>query len=258
MDERPSSMNLALEFAEMFDRQAGEALACARSILGRRRCEANDVVMQAALLGWKYLNDYRGDGSLEAWFFRIVRNCACLRRSQGRRLLQWNPIMDDKHPAMIEARTIEIFLIEAEWRAEMQKFVSRLPRIFRQAVELVYYENLTQNEAAQHLLISRSAFNARLFRALRLLRASSSQAKLTGRRFGLLIVEGLVAPHQREDWWRCRCACGGKVLMTTKQLYMNSRRSCGCDTRAYQAEYRTRRRIEREPTLITQQEARHA
>jgi RNA polymerase sigma factor (sigma-70 family) len=247
MSGRPGCMNLAQEFTEMFERQRGEAFACAYGLLSRGKravwADAQDVVMQAALLGWKHLADYRGDGPLEAWFFRIVRNCARLR-SHGV-WLQWNPILDDKHPAMIEARTIETLRIEADSRAEMRKAVSRLPRILRQAVEMAFYENLTQDYAAQRLGISRSAFNARLFRGLRLLRASSSQLKPVGRRFGLLTVEGLAAARQREDLWRCCCACGGEALVTTKELYLNSRRSCGCDTRAYQAEWRARRRIER-------------
>ena len=179
--------NRAAEFAEMFERQRGEAFACAWSILARRRhCvreDAHDVVAQAALLGWKFLADYRGDGSLEAWFFRIVRNCAYVR-SHRLRLLQWIPEMDDKHPAMIETRTMETFLIADARRAEMQQAVLRLPRILRQAVEVYCAEGLSKHaEAGRRIGVSESAFKARFGRAIGMLRVQQG-ARRTYRRSG--------------------------------------------------------------------------
>lgn len=52
---------------------------------------------------------------------------------------------------------------------------------------------------------------------------------LTGQRFGRLVVVGR-APTVRYSRWRCRCDCGGEVVVPLNLLRMgaNGTRSCGC------------------------------
>lgn len=53
---------------------------------------------------------------------------------------------------------------------------------------------------------------------------------LLGQRFGRLLVVGL-APTVRYSRWRCRCDCGGTIVVPLNLLRMGERggtRSCGC------------------------------
>ena len=55
---------------------------------------------------------------------------------------------------------------------------------------------------------------------------------LTGRRFGLLTVEGDSGQRKnRYTLWRCRCDCGGEILVKRKQLLDGSVTDCGCVSR---------------------------
>lgn len=53
---------------------------------------------------------------------------------------------------------------------------------------------------------------------------------MTGRRFGLLVVEGQVPRPAGKTttgtWWRCKCACGGTAVVARSNLVNQT--SCGC------------------------------
>lgn len=56
-----------------------------------------------------------------------------------------------------------------------------------------------------------------------------------GQRFGRLIVVGremrvvkTIGRKKRENFWRCRCDCGGKKTVRGCALTSNATRSCGC------------------------------
>lgn len=52
---------------------------------------------------------------------------------------------------------------------------------------------------------------------------------LTGKRFGMLTVLERMPEQQDHYWvWRCRCDCGGEVLVNTKRLTRGTVTNCGC------------------------------
>lgn len=58
---------------------------------------------------------------------------------------------------------------------------------------------------------------------------------LVGQRFGRLVVEAQ-AESARYTQWRCRCDCGGAVVVSRQLLMMGAKgtRSCGCLRREQQ------------------------
>lgn len=52
---------------------------------------------------------------------------------------------------------------------------------------------------------------------------------LTGQRFGnLTVLEKMPETQNRYCLWRCRCACGGEILVNTKHLKRGTVTNCGC------------------------------
>lgn len=64
---------------------------------------------------------------------------------------------------------------------------------------------------------------------------------LVGQRFGRLVVEAQ-AESARYTQWRCRCDCGGAVVVSRQLLMMGTKgtRSCGCLRREQQRANMTR------------------
>lgn len=50
---------------------------------------------------------------------------------------------------------------------------------------------------------------------------------MIGSRFGRLVVVSQ-APTVRYTRWRCRCDCGGEVIVSRNMLQQGYTRSCGC------------------------------
>lgn len=57
----------------------------------------------------------------------------------------------------------------------------------------------------------------------------SEKKNLVGKRFGKLVVTECTQQTQnRYRVWRCRCDCGGEILVNTKRLKSGTVRDCGC------------------------------
>lgn len=58
---------------------------------------------------------------------------------------------------------------------------------------------------------------------------SRKKLDLTGQRYGKLAVLGPAENVGDRTAWRCRCACGRELTVTTRQLRAGHWTSCGCD-----------------------------
>jgi len=59
--------------------------------------------------------------------------------------------------------------------------------------------------------------------------AAKGQVKdLTGKRFGMLIVQSLVGIFKHTSYWLCRCDCGNMKTVRRGHLISGDTSSCGC------------------------------
>jgi RNA polymerase sigma-70 factor (ECF subfamily) len=127
--------------AEAYDRYAGLVHGLALRIL-RDAAEAEDVVQEAFMQMWRQAARYDAErGSPEAWVCTIARTRALdrLRRRASRR----EEPSEDTPPAS-DARTPEAALA-------VKAALGTLSEPQRRALELAYFEGLTQSEIAERL-----------------------------------------------------------------------------------------------------------
>ena len=127
--------------AELYDRFAGLVHGLSLRIL-RDPADAEDVVQEVFVQVWRQAGSFDpGRGSLQAWLCMIARSRALdrLRRRSARRE---DP--EDEAPAPGDSPTPEHTLA-------VRKALLALPEEQRRALELAYYEGLTQSEIAQRL-----------------------------------------------------------------------------------------------------------
>jgi RNA polymerase sigma-70 factor, ECF subfamily len=131
----------ASALSELYDRHAGLAFGLALRIL-RERAEAEDVVQEAFVQVWRQAARYDpARGSPEAWLCAIVRTRAIdrLRRRVSRREQP-----EAAEPGAATARGPEDAL-------SVRQALRVLSADQRRALELAYYEGLTQSEIARRL-----------------------------------------------------------------------------------------------------------
>ncbi len=130
--------------AALYDRYASVSLALARRIVGDP-AEAEDVLQNALLRIWQQAERYdAGRGSPTAWLLALVRNASIdrlRRRDAHERAAQGAAAVPDRGSS-VELR---------EDQERVAQAVDLLPADQREAIELAYFEGLSQTEIAGRL-----------------------------------------------------------------------------------------------------------
>lgn len=152
------------------DRQRLEALMRAHSTDILRLCFlylndyhlAEDAMQETFLKAFRALHAFRGEASEKTWLTRIAINvCKDLLKSRWFRFVERGIRLEDLPEEGAEFDIQDDTLVRA---------VMRLPRRYKEAVLLCFYQNFPAKEAAEALHLSPSALYARLNKAKRLLK----------------------------------------------------------------------------------------
>lgn len=124
--------------------------------------QAQDAVQETFLKAYRRMDDFRGECSEKTWLTGIAINvCRDYRRAAWFRHVERREDLDAlRETPAPDADADDTVLSE----------VTRLPRRYREAVLLRYYQGLKLKETAEALQISNSAVKQRLKRANAILR----------------------------------------------------------------------------------------
>lgn len=144
---RTARHGLEAELAELHAAGFGWALTCCRW----DREEARDVLQIAYLRALEGRGRFNGDASMRCWFFGIVRNTAAERRrvrlirgeAFRRRLLREPVVEPEPSPERVSERS--------EAARRVRRSLLELSRRQREVLHLVFYQDLTVEQAA-HVL----------------------------------------------------------------------------------------------------------
>ena len=126
------------------------------------RSEAEDIVQDAFLKLWEKPDSWQAEKNtaFTTWFHRIVVN-RCLDRLRKKRPL---PLLEeDVLPD--ERQTHEELMLEREKQRMVDRYVAQLPERQRTALNLCFYEGLSNQEAADIMGLRLKALQALLMRA---------------------------------------------------------------------------------------------
>ena len=141
--------------------------------------DAEDVCQDAFAKAYVALGRFRGDSSIETWFYRIlVRQAYNYRRWRAVRE-RWNAVWNEEPPDPAPAGPGDPGL-----RRRIAEALSQLTRRQREAFVLVHLEGFTVSECAALLGKPIGTVKSHLHRALKSLRSELSdlQGSLGGRR----------------------------------------------------------------------------
>lgn len=142
--------------AELYDRYGSVLYAVAYRILGER-ADAEEVVMETFAQVWREATRFEAErGSVPAWLTMMARSRALDQvRSRDRRdRLASNAAREDdsQSPAMGVYGTDPTHEAEqSERRRRVMDAMGSLSPVQREAIELAYYEGLSQSEIAERL-----------------------------------------------------------------------------------------------------------
>lgn len=142
--------DLERELERLHDESWGWALACC----GRDRELAEDVLQTAYLRIISRRARFNGDSSLRTWVFGVIRWTA---RGERRRRWFWNdrhasPTLGDH--SIDPANGADVAMEESDQRARLIQALNRLSRRQREVLQLVFYHDMTIEEAGRVMNVS--------------------------------------------------------------------------------------------------------
>lgn len=163
--------------AELYDRHATPVYSLALRIV-RRPEDAEDVTQQVFTQAWRTSARFDASrGVVAAWLLMMARSRAidCLRRRNPAR----DGISDDERLAAIPdpEPSVEYVVATREQVERVQVAIDALPAEQRVAVELAYYDGLTQSEIAERTSTPLGTVKTRVRSALHTLRSAVAVAR---------------------------------------------------------------------------------
>jgi RNA polymerase sigma-70 factor (ECF subfamily) len=138
--------------------------------------EAEDLTQETFIRAYRKLGQYRGDGSIEGWLYRVVRSVGSDRRrvSVRRRVLG---------RSILARPDREVYTTDPGGRIDrervsalIRRYFEDLPRRQREIFDLVDLQQYTPAEVALMTGLNAGAVRASLFKARAVIRAKLVQA----------------------------------------------------------------------------------
>lgn len=129
--------------------------------------EAEEVVQQLFIKIWEGKH-YQNISKLKSYLITGVKN-SCINYLEKKKTEQYRL---DQLPSQEETIQSLEFLLDVEARSIFDQAVLELPKQGRKAIELVYFSNLTYNDAALKLGVSVNTVKSHLKTALQKLRSN--------------------------------------------------------------------------------------
>src|SRR5882762_4113524 len=142
---------LKAELETLHSASFGWALNCCR----RDRAEAEEVLQTVYLKILEGKACFRSEASLKTWLFAVIRKTAISEhRKNHLRKLRWSDDSDRTTTQVSKTDEPGLAFERSETQALFQTALKGLPRRQREALHLVFYEDLSLGEAADVMGIS--------------------------------------------------------------------------------------------------------
>jgi RNA polymerase sigma-70 factor (ECF subfamily) len=139
-------------------------------IFARDPDEAEDITQEAFVLAHRQIGQYRSDGSIQAWLYRITRRAAVQRRRTTKRRARLS-----LSPAATP--TLDVYMTDPGGRVDRERaariileLFAELPRKQREVFDLVDLQGLTPSEVAERTGMKPVSVRAHLFKARKAIR----------------------------------------------------------------------------------------
>ena len=140
-------------------------------VCGNRE-DAEDVLIEALLKAYRYLDQLRESAAFRAWLAQIAKRvCWQLKERESLLpLLQLSMLEDEGREVPGAELPPDVQLARQEMKQLLHEAIDALPALYRMVYELRDVQDLCGDEVAKKLGISRAAMKSRLHRARDLVR----------------------------------------------------------------------------------------
>ena len=178
IDRQIDEMDIA-ELKDELEKLHSASFGWALSCCGRDRGEAEEVLQMVYLKILEGKARFRGEASLKTWLFAVIRNTALSERRRS--LLRRLRLTADREPPREQASLYEApgeSFEKSETQTQFQNALKSLPARQREALHLVFYEDLSLREAADVMHVSLGSARQHYERGKKRLRETLGQTDI--------------------------------------------------------------------------------
>ena len=128
--------------------------------------EADDLMQEAFMKAYVKIGQYREEYDFGAWIYTIARNTfvdfSRLRKTNALNPQNISPEIDNT--AQSSSPTPEDYIINAQQRAQIERYIAMLPEDYRQLFELRFIDEYSYEEIAEKLEMKLGTVKTRIFR----------------------------------------------------------------------------------------------
>ena len=173
-DQRPTREAFEREALPHLDARYGVALR-----LTRNERDAEDLVQDAVLRGWRFFHRFESGTNCKAWLLKILHNAFVnkyRRRLREREIATTLEATEDSAPMLSQgaadaARDPERVILEGMLSDDVRRALAAVPEDFRMAVVLCDLEEMSYKDIAEIMDCPVGTVMSRLHRGRRLLQA---------------------------------------------------------------------------------------
>jgi RNA polymerase sigma-70 factor (ECF subfamily) len=122
----------------------------------KNREDAEEILHEGFLRVFRYIHQFHGKGSLQAWIRMIMINCALLRFKKNAQVAEMISLQDYHHI------TDETDILAGLGKKEMLQSIQKLPTCYRMVFNLYVFEGYKHREIAEILGISEGTSKSNL------------------------------------------------------------------------------------------------
>ena len=149
-------------FRRLFERHKDRVYTVALYFFGGDEATAADVTQQVFLKLFTRINQFQGESEFTTWLYRLTTNACVDEQRKRRRVRQFDEGEELRRPS--EGRTQEERLAGAEVRRSVERAVAALKPKLRVVMLLKYFEEMSYEEIAGVLGLSKGTVASRLNR----------------------------------------------------------------------------------------------
>jgi RNA polymerase sigma-70 factor (ECF subfamily) len=135
--------------------------------------DAEDAVQDALLSAYKHLDQFQGNAKMATWLTSIVTNSALtqLRRRPRQPHLSFDEHSTDEKDHLVSDRLADVKpspedeCAKSELRRHLRQIAGELSPLYRNAIQLCDFDEMTMSEAAHSLGVPESTLKTRVSRA---------------------------------------------------------------------------------------------
>ena len=131
--------------------------------------DADDIVQDALIAGYKSIVNFRAEAGVYTWLYRIVINKSKDLLTKRKRMVEKS--IDDNEQQFVDERLgFEKKLELSDESSYLIKKINQLENIYKEVLELRYFEEMSYSDIAELLECNVGTVKSRLFKAKEILK----------------------------------------------------------------------------------------